>query len=433
MRKMSHWLFVLLAFGALFPGLYRNQWQMARPKKFISFQRDTESYILARMVQARQHGLLAAGGLLGWGDLQSSKITDADYLHQYDAYLTGASFTSYTVKQSNPGFQGLFFSLLDQLSPFAPAQNLRLFHALAAGLFALTLTGLCLWFLLEFGALAGGFVLAACLTSQWITLFGRNLFFFSWVFYLPLLVLLFWLRAETDGKPRSESGLFVLVFGLVLFKCLFTGYDFILPALGMVFTPIIFYRRPGAPFARRLWLTGCAALLAIVISLLILTAQNGAASGSWQAGLDFIVQTFLRRTYSPGDPANDVSIWSILGIYLSESYFDRWPVPFWLLMVLFGLGSLLVRKSPSGRALVAALWFSLLGPLSWYVIFKSLAYYHTHMNYLPWQMPFTLFGFGMCGLAVEMLVKTMLKGLNREALSAPLEKESVIPWAGEEN
>jgi hypothetical protein len=47
------------------------------------------------------------------------------------------------------------------------------------------------------------------------------------------------------------------------------------------------------------------------------------------------------------------------------------------------------------------MWFSLLAPLSWFVIFKAHSYIHTHMNFIVWQMPFTFFGFAACGLLVE--------------------------------
>ena len=52
-------------------------------------------------------------------------------------------------------------------------------------------------------------------------------------------------------------------------------------------------------------------------------------------------------------------------------------------------------------ALVFATWFSILAPLSWYVIFKGHSFIHTHMNYILWQMPYTFFGFAICGLVIK--------------------------------
>jgi hypothetical protein len=413
-------LFVL-AFSSLFLGFYRNQWQMVRPKKFSAFQKDVESYVIARMVLTRQSGIFSMGGLLGWGDVNPDDINEADYQHQYDAYLDGLSFESYLAKESHPGFQGLFFSVLDQLSPFTPLNNLRLFRMLASGLFAGTLTGLILWFSEELGRLSAVFVLGSILVSQWMTLFGRNLFFVSGFFYLPMLVLLFQLQKEKNGRSLSYNQLFWLVFAFVLLKCLFNGYDFILPTLGMVACPIVFYgisRDWNHNILMKRFLTIIiAALSAILVSLMILSIQTMYASGSFREGIQYIIETINRRTFSNDlnlpevyEESARASYWSILKVYLSESYFDRLPVSYFVIIISFAVFSVMYMSSiknydapnrPLADALITTTWFSLLSPLSWYTIFKSVAYFHTHMNYLPWHMPFTLFGFGMCGYIIE--------------------------------
>jgi len=429
--KLPALVIFFIAASMLFLGFYRNQWQMARPKKFSSFEKDVESYILARMVISRQQGLFSYGGLLGWGDLVNPlDVHETDYDHQYDVYLNGEFFQSYWAKESHPGFQGDLFSLLDRISPFSPSINLRLFRMLTSGLFAIILTGIAFWFYLEFGWLSAVFVLGSSLASQWVTLFGRNLFFVSWVFYFPLLVLLFWFKSEKRDHQFSGRQLFWLVFSLVLFKCLFNGYDFILPALGLVATPVIFYgllnKWKRELFLRRFAIVVLASLAGILASLMILTIQIAIINGNIQAGMDFILQTILRRTYnlSPNPSAslnrpNSVSVWSILGIYLSESYFYKIRVPYWAMIVFFAGFSIALwmisrrRKSDSitkGFVLVSVTWLSLLSPLSWYIIFKSLAYYHTHMNYLPWHMPFTIFGFGLCGYILEIWIRSWRKG-----------------------
>src|SRR5262245_39451579 len=95
-----------LAFSLLFLGFYRNQWNMARPKKFSVFQKDVEAYVIARMVISRQSGVFSNGGLLGWGDVNPADVNEADYQHQYDTYFDDLSFKSYWAKESHPGFQG---------------------------------------------------------------------------------------------------------------------------------------------------------------------------------------------------------------------------------------------------------------------------------------------------------------------------------------
>jgi len=416
-------ILVILAFICLFLGFYRNQWQMARPKKFSVFQKDVESYVIARLVLSRQAGLLSDGGLLVWGDINPTDVNESDYQHQYDTYLDGLTFRTHWVKESHPGFQGIFFSLLDRLSPFSPSNNLRFFRMFASGLFAAVLAGFILWFYWELGKLSAIFVFLSILISQWMTLFGRNLFFVSGLFYLPALVLLFRLRGEKTGKDISYGSLFLFVFSLVLIKCLFNGYDFILPTLAMTATPIIFYgileHWDREKFLKRFLTVVIAAIMAILASLVILSVQVAFASGNFQEGINSILQTLNRRTVSNNQSlepiyqrSSNASTWSILKIYLSESYLSEFQVPYYAIIALFVIVSIIYfmnnRKGlqplfppAKGNALLGATWFSLLGPLSWYVIFKSVAYFHTHMNHLPWHMPFTLFGFGLCGFVIE--------------------------------
>ena len=145
------------------------------------------------------------------------------------------------------------------------------------------------------------------------------------------------------------------------------------------------------------------------------------ATGSFQGGVNYINEAIDRRFFSndPNMPsiyekASQASFWSILKIYLEESYFSEVYIPYFAIMIFFAIVSAIYlisnrikpgdpNQTSKGLALIATTWFSLLSPLGWYIIFKSVAYFHTHMNYLPWHMPFTLFGFGMCGFVIETL------------------------------
>jgi len=60
-------------------------------------------------------------------------------------------------------------------------------------------------------------------------------------------------------------------------------------------------------------------------------------------------------------------------------------------------------------ALIAGTWFAILAPLSWFVIFKSHSYIHTHMNAITWHMPFTIFGFALTGFVGTQLFSNLRK------------------------
>jgi hypothetical protein len=431
----GRWILVasvfLLSTLLLFLGLYRNQWNVVREKKFKEFQMDSESLVIARMVETRQTSLLSENGLLGWGDANPLDLNESDYLHQYDVYLSGGRFNTYSLYKSVSGFQGLFFSTLDRLSPNLPAINLRNFRALEALLFALSLSVFVLWVFKEFGWLTAVFLLITTLLSQWITLFGRNLFYFIWASFLPLGTMCFYLARERRSGRTSNIALALVAFGAVLFKCLMNGYDFIIPALSMPIIPVVYYGLRSGPslttLLGRVASTVAALAAAIAASMLILATQLQVSEGSLLGGLTSIFSTFGRRTYADPTlfPSYAESLranpWSVLWTYISEdTAVQVLRLRFLDVIIFFALisvaylilGALRSERLPDrtkAHALMATTWLSILSPVSWFLIFKGQAYVHTFTNYLAWHMPFTLFGYTMCMFLVQSMLRAILR------------------------
>ncbi len=424
-------LLFLLSAGLMFLGFYRDQWNVVREKKFKNFQTDSESLVMGRMVESRQNGIFSRGGLLGWGDANPLDLNEADYVHQYDAYLAGQVFQTYSVYKSQVGLQAILFSTLDSASPFSPAQNLRLFRMLTALLLATTLSLFTVWLFLEFGPVPALLVLMTTLISQWITLFGRNLFYFAWAFYLPMILMSFYLAWEGRGGKTSNGRLALVAFAGAALKCLFNGYDFIIPSLAMISVPLVYYAgRDGwrlKELARRFSLLAISSLAGVLLSLAILALQLQTISGSFGEAVTYILNTLSRRTY--GDPSRfplyaeslKADPFSVLWTYLSQdTAIAVLGLRFLDLIVLFAAFTLIYLLLESrqkghligrdkGFALIAATWFSLLSPLTWYLLFKGQAYVHTHTNYLAWHMPFTLFGFALCGFVLQSLIPALAK------------------------
>lgn len=429
----SRWLRVgalLLSTLVLFLGFYRNQWEVVREKKFKQFQLDSESLVIARMVESRQHGIASENGLLGWGDADPLDLNESDYQHQYDVYLSGGTFQSFALYKSVSGLQGMLFSTLDRLSPFSPAINLRNFRALEALLFALTLSIFAVWTLDEFGVVTATFVLVTMVLSQWLALFGHNLFYFIWASFLPLGAMSLYLAREDRVGRHSDLNMAAVGFGTILFKCLVNGYDFIIPALAMPAIPVVYFGfRRGwdrTRFARRLFMLAVALLVAVGISIVILAMQLQISEGSFTGGLASIFSTLGRRTYADPSlyPAYADSLmanpWSVLWTYFTEdtaigalglTFLDV-TVGFAVVTALYVIvGKTRSRSLPErskAYALIGATWVSFLVPVSWFLIFKGQAYVHTHTNYLAWHMPFTLFGYAMCAFLVQSLLSALL-------------------------
>lgn len=423
----------LLAVGilALFLGFYRNQWGVVREKRFKEFQLDSESLVIARMVESRQHGILSQNGLMGWGDVDPNDLNQSDYNHQYDVFLADGQFTTYSLYKSASGAQAAFFSALHEVSSFTPAVDLRNFRALVALLLALVLGAFIGWAYHEFGWVTAVTLLVTTIVSQWITLFGHNLFYFIWASFLPLAATACFFAwhppAHSDVlRPR----LFALVLGTILLKCLSNGYDFIIPALSMPVIPFVYYAAKER-WPRRELISNSLVLLggiaaAVLASIVVLAAQLQVSEGSLRGGFASILSTFGRRTYANPDlfPSYAESLranpWTVLWTYISEDSAIGILGLRFLDLILLAAGItllylLLERLRPvwfssnalKAHALITATWISLFSPLTWFFIFKGQAYVHTHTNYLAWHMPFALFAYALCAWLLQQVLRAL--------------------------
>ena len=119
----------------------------------------------------------------------------------------------------------MFFAFLDTIVPLSPSIKLTLFHILTALLTALILTLVVLWFYHEFGLLVAMSVLASMVFSQWLVVFGRNLFWSLWAFYVPMVVIMYLLRHDRTFTKQHAIRFTSLVLTGFFLKVLFTGYE----------------------------------------------------------------------------------------------------------------------------------------------------------------------------------------------------------------
>ena len=432
MKKIVIWAIpiLLLFFGFLF-----NLWHVAEQQWFKTHQRDTESLVIGRMVKSRQDGIFSAGGLTGAGittNVQQEWISSNQIDNQYAAYLNRGSFAQFSTYMSQPGGQGMIFSLLDRLIPLSPQIKLWVFYVLTAFLSAIALTAIVGWFYDEFGGWIAIFVLCSMVFSQWLTVFGKNLWWSLWAFYLPMIVVMYFLKRyrETLNQQRIRFG--IVIFIAVSIKCFINGFEYITTTLIMMMTPCIYYA-VLYKWSRRhcvKW-TLVASLgsgVAIFFTLIMLCFQIGAAKDGFMDGVEHVIWSFGKRTYGEAEdfpPVYAASLnagtLSVVMTYMNGVFFDLnnylsisndfvsnflLKIRYYYLIILFiVMSALLLWRSHAERrhhyiALICATWFSILAPLSWFVIFKAHSYIHTHMSFLLWQMPFTFFGFAVFGAAV---------------------------------
>lgn len=432
-RRYSLWTISILI---IFLGFFSNSWRVAERNWFANHQKDTESHVMGRMVKSRQDGILSAGGLNGWG---TTKINDAEWIPttergpQYNAYLYNFSFENYSTYKSQPGGQGMLFSLLDRLIPLSSTFKFWTFYVLTSLLSAVALTYIINWFYNEFGGVVAISVLCSIVLSQWLTVFGRNLWWSIWAFYLPMIFVMNYLQNNRDIENRKYIQFGILIFIAVSIKCFINGYEYMTTTLLMMVTPFIFYAFLDK-WNKHKYIKGTLAVVlgsgvAIFLSLIMLCFQIGAVKGGFMDGVNHVFYSFGKRTYGNAEDfppiyaaSLDAGTIGVVKTYINGVFFDLnnyisisntfvanylFKIRYSYLIVLFALTSILLYlrynqsdvKNPKYIALIITTWFSILAPLSWFIIFKAHSYIHTHMSYLLWQMPFTLFGFAIIASA----------------------------------
>lgn len=426
---------LLLSTFLLGLGFYNNQWKAAEQDWFANHQLDTEGSVVGRMVKSKRDGIFSSGGLPGW--VSGGQIQEDTIKGQYEAYYKNLHFETFSPYYSQIGFQGITFSLLDKITPFSPENNIKVLKLLNSMLFALTLSIIIVCFYLELGLVSSVTVLVTTIFSQWVTVFGRNLWWVMWAFYLPFIATLFILINQ-----KKFYFAIIITFIAVFIKCLYNGYEYITTTILMMLTPYIYYsiieEWKLKLFVKKILIIATTAIVSVLSSSIILVYQISNATGSFKKGLHHIfIYSVGKRTY--GDANNYPQVYAdslnadTLGVidkYLKGIIFDFnnifntslsfLRINYLTVIVIFLVFSCLVylskhcpekiffRKISKNRRKLSALsiasWFSFLAPLSWFVIFKGHSYIHTHMNYITWHMPFTLLGFALIGLVGSYLI-----------------------------
>lgn len=429
--------YLLVAIILLTLGFYTNLFHVTSQDKFNSFERYSESLVIGRLIAAEKEGLFSYGGLTGRiKDIPKDKDLKA---YQYEIYENDLNVNTkvFSGYYSQTGGQAISFALLGKVLPFNNRIKLEIFWLVTSLLTATAFSIFLYWVKQEFGLNVFIVCLVSMLLSRHITVFGKNIWWSLWSFYIPFLALLIRLlyeSRENRGSFIKLHYLFGLSFITVLLKCFFTGFEYITTTLIMFVTPTIFYallnRWSLKTFILRNITLATGAVSAIVTSFIILAYQVSFIRGSFQAGLDHIMFSFFKRTsgYSDDIPAVyknslEANVFKVVGLNMLKNMMVGLNMV--VIIAVFTLLSITLfakkdtfpncyqNRSRKTFALVATTWVSILAPLSWLIIFKGHSYIHSHMNPIVWYMPFCLFGFTMIGYIFPSLYKDIKLGLKK--------------------
>lgn len=428
-------LFVLLTLSFL-----RNQWGVVESSWFYKHQIYAESLVVGRLVKTERDGLFSSGMLPGWiGPVPTTKEVK---FWQYEVYQYGLPFETYEPYRSNPSFHIAAFVLLDAISPFSKERNMPIFHLINSALLACALLVLVALLARETGALAGSLVFLSVLLSPWITVFSWNCWWVLWTFFIPFFVCWWLVRAGVPTMKRVA----IWIFFAALFKSVTSGYEYVSTAYGMMLVPMIYFAvKDGWGWAvsmRRILAAAGVSIVATLMSMVILVVQNAAESGSLRTGVEHILQTVARRAYGSSTAhytnfptlkaqkmieSLEASTWETLVPYFGDAAYDlenmlgagfSWTkTPFGaivlLALVLTIVTTLWGRLRADRRALgiAAAVWWSFVSSISWFVLFKAHSHVHYHINYIVWHLPFVMIVFAQLGYVLRQSSKRGSKAI----------------------
>lgn len=425
---------------------------------FRFFDRVDESMIIGRLIASQHEGPLAYSGLVGGyqfeyyiGDDGSLIEREHDYnidgsLNQqahissiYNDYTTGRKIYNgeYVAYKSQPGGQGLIYSLLQEIIPLDNSMKLQIIRLISIMLNALFLSLFMVWIYHNFNLAVAitTFILSAFIPI--LILFGYSLWWVLWSYYIPFCLLLLILdKRKRQGRKLFDNKLLIYTTIFTFFKFFLTGFEFITSSLVMSVCPIIYYLildkeeiKEGLIF----FFKSCiAAFSGIALGIIYLIGQIYFLTKNWEAGIDHIMDAFFRRSAYSSD-AQESAV-SVIKTYLERDVFRfDWNLDLTikystLLIIILTIAVLFffVRKKVQLLqerkyfALCITTLISLLAPLSWFVIFSQHASVHS-LDIIVWYLPFCLFAFAMIGTTFDtgiQYTKKILGGEEREVRTA---------------
>lgn len=353
---------------------------------FRSHQANSEALVLSGIYHKKATG--SSDIPLGFYNYGEGDWVTRVFDHFQADTFAGLTYGEYT---SQYGLQGRLFSALYRALHTTSRQLLEAFNSVLSGLlFALLVD----WVRRQYGQREATILAISIVASPWLIAISRNLYWVSWTWFLPMMANGALLLRENTAQPRWP--LVYAATAITIWIKALCGYEYITTITIMACIPLVLYyieeSKPFLQSLRRLVITGAAAVFGFGVALLM---HASARAPNLLDGLRLIKQDAVRRTAGlAGDTSVLLSRMDVLKRYIfdwekpSTAFIN---IPMWVIL-LFATVSVVAltlnrKRDRRGYALGMAYIFSLLGPLSWFVLAKQHSANHTHLNYVLWYMP----------------------------------------------
>jgi hypothetical protein len=407
-----------------------------------NYQKDDEELVIGRLALSENSSIFNHSGLVGtygkWGD--SNNDQEKIYFNK-----TKLNENLYIPYQSQIGGQAMIYAALGLYLPCENVTKIAIFKFLTASFSALVFLFFLIWTKRHFGFQTSISTFILIILSIWIILFSNKLWWNLWGFYLPFVFMLFYLDKKQTNVINSKK-LFLYSFLLVFIKCFINGYEYISTTLIMFTMPVLFYyilyhwkiKKTLQLFLKMV--LGAISGFLVSLSILIFQISQLVKTEGNMNGFDYIYDTLLRRTYDTPSKYHNIedinsmksTIWEVIQLYLNGAAYKfktyngtKYEISFLMFIVFFlcitifyiyfkNKNPMFIETKNNFNALIITFWVSIIAPFSWFILFKSHSYIHTHMNFIVWYMPFALLGYILIGyLFSEIILRFTKYALHR--------------------
>lgn len=353
-----------------------------------------EAKVYGRLAEAKVNGFWSDGLLTGGCGGEVERFDQNFQLEQFNAQ----SCSEYYLYKSQSGLQASFFALLQIFG-----SDRTTFKAVTALITAAALAAIIFWMIEEFGMGIAVVTAASILSMRGLILFGDNISQVIGVQLVPLVAML-WAYHRTS-KHRAR-----IMFVAVLVKYMFTGYEYLTTGWFLAFAPLVYYAIRDRYTWKKVWHEFKWQVLAVAaatfVSLLVLAIQI-AISTSFSDAVAHFTDRILSRTYieTPNNKpfyytAMQIGTGALFVEYMSTALvsFKTFIISFTeyaIALLVTSVGGWQLYRMTRNRtipALIALVWWSFAGALSWFLLFKGHSSYHIFIDPIAWHMPFSIVG-----------------------------------------
>lgn len=384
---------------------------------FPKFQKDSENLVVTSVL-ARNYTKVQFGSY-GLGFLKDNKAHRYVFVEE-DVTAAKQRFSQTDIQTIRPykslvGVQGYVISFFYRLG----IRKFVIFRLITALLLALVLVVICYMIYKKYNGLLAGICFVTFALSPWLTAFARNLYWMSFLWFLPLLLVFVYQQTKTSElvKKRVLLGL----IGAVIFIKSLGGYEYLSSIMIIAVTPIVLDFFKLKTKAAKLQTVKTFMQISVVMVLGFVLAFTLHASmrgeGNIVSGAKDIYEKDIKRRLSVGQfHSNELAVLnkskqiSTIEVLKKYASFDTQLLTgliggnSFMLLVVSSFLFLVVdaMKNYQKVKLELIVWIlTLLAPLSWYILAKPHSYIHTHMNYVLWY-------FGFIQVTLYVIVKRAL-------------------------